>query len=157
MKTLLLFLFWLFPFFLQASPSFTEFKLLPSSLFVDQEGIVLFAVRAQNPSLDPAEVISLIELDKSGEKPKHRWILEDNGILGDRKAQDQIYSREIQFKEKYPRKIEFIVAAVKEKDPTQLPTLTVEEIQKAPRVSLQIQMRPTFIDLMRQVWRRIKD
>ena len=134
--------------FAEAVTIFHDFKIEPNSLFVGEERGVLFTVRVESQSRQKPTSFILLEMDSSGEKVRYRWELKDDGI-GDFKANDAIYSRIIQFKEKQPKALQFLV--VPRKDPIK------DELNTSPlRATLEIKARPTFIEVLEGIWERIK-
>lgn len=129
-----------------------SFQIVPNLLYTDDDVKVIFSAKA-GAGEAAVPVISLLELDSAGEKVRFIWPLTDDGSQGDLIAGDGLYSRKIQFKEKRPKKITFLVAPI--------PPGTFETDKTPPIVPpsqtavLEIRPRPTFLEILRDVFRKI--
>jgi len=147
----LLLLFFPFLTFAQENPSL---RISNPSLFVEEDLGVLFAFRPSLP-ISVNEKAILLEIKDS--KIRYRWDLLDNGTLGDQIAGDGIWSRRIQFKEKKITILDFLALSASEEQIQMSlspgsPAPTDQHIEK---VSLEIKARPTFIDIIKGIFRKI--
>ncbi len=136
---------------------FYNFKIEPKSLFVNQEGSVLFSVQLLS-SLEKQASVFLIEVDKSGELIRYHWPLKDDGSFGDIKAGDGVYSRTIQFKEKSPKQLHFLVTSSQDEEKMKQHA-KIEELNSSSilKADLEITPRPSFLEIMAQIWKKIKE
>ena len=87
---------------------------------------------------------------------KYRWPLNDEGMNGDDKAGDGIYGREIQFKEKKPRILVFyVLEQAEEQKGFGNPGETLPA-GIGLRGELEIRAHPTFIDVLKGVYQKIR-
>ena len=114
-----------------------QLAVTPNILMTEEDGTVLFTVTAdcQGPACPPS--IELQEWDATKTKIKSRLQMLDNGMIGDATAGDKIYSRKVEIKETQPKTLFFSI------DPNNSATI-------------QITPRPTFFELLEQVWIKIK-
>lgn len=112
-------------------------QISPEKILTYQDVAVHFSVTVdcENPSCP--QKVKLKMLDRDHSNVRARWALSDDGKLGDLKAGDKVYSRTIQFKEK---KVGAITFFVEDQHGTQL----------------QIVARPTFLQLLQNIWSKLK-
>ena len=155
----IIFIFFLILGFSRLASSITmmdDFKIEPNSLFVQEERGVLFTAQVGSRSSKKPQALFLLEMDSSGEKIRYHWELKDEGV-GDLKAHDGIYSRKIQFKEKQPKTLHFLVVSeLKQEDLKKYP-MNENKLSFALRATLEIKPRPSFIEILSQVWEKIKN
>lgn len=157
-KIFFIFLFLLiFSSIAKAEFKISNFKIEPNSLFVDQEGSILFSVQVDSSQVKP-EMVYLIEIDKKGELIRYHWPLKDDGSFGDLKAGDGVYSRVIQFKEKRSTQLRFLVTASQDEEKMKQ-HLKIEELNSSSilKADLEITPRPSFLEIMAQIWKKIKE
>jgi len=146
--------------FLVNAPAFgsDSFSIQPSQLFVDEEAPVLFRFETKSNSAESKPAFLLIEIDSKTGNPRFSWTLKDEGGRGDLQANDGIYSRVIQFKEKKPKKMEFWIVpqgSLQEgSNDLSAETLRPQILEKK---FLEIQARPTFIDILKEAYYKIRN
>ncbi len=154
------FIFLILMLFLINAPAFAtdSFSIQPSELFVDEEAPVLFRFQAASSAENKPASFLLVEIDAKTGNPRFNWALKDEGGRGDFQANDGIYSRVIQFKEKKPKKIEFWIlpqGSLQEgSNDLSAETLRPQILEKK---FLEIQARPTFIDILKEAYYKIRN
>lgn len=132
----------------------SSFQISPIYLFTDDDVGVKFAVTVLSQGSEIPKNISLMEVDEEKEKIKYRWPLNDDGTQGDVKAGDGVYSRNIQFKEKRPKKIVFYVLEEQESSQGKV-SESLPSVSSAQRSVLEIRAHPTMIDILKDVWNKV--
>ncbi|MDP2600203.1 MAG: hypothetical protein Q8P84_05650 [Deltaproteobacteria bacterium] len=108
-------------------------QVTPKTLVTEEDKEFLFKVKAVGK-------MTLVQVDEGGEKIRYRWEMMDNGLYGDEKAGDNIFSRMISIKERKAGKLYFTV----EPNPSRI-------------VSISVQPRPNFLQILSTVWNRINE
>ncbi len=150
---LVLFLFLVFPAW---GASLENFKIFPDYLFTDEDLGVKFSAKLESVGVKP-KALTLMEVNEEKGFIKYRWPLNDEGMQGDEKAQDGVYGREIQFKEKNPTQLVFYVLLEEEelRGPASQ-SVSLPKVPPSQRAILEIRAHPTFIDILKDVWKKIK-
>lgn len=134
-----------------------KFRIFPDYLFTDDDVGVRFTVTVLSQDSEIKKNIVLLEVDESLGKIKYRWPLNDEGIQGDLKSGDGLYSRIIQFKEKRPKQLVFYVLEDETNKQGFVATETLPSVSAQQRATLEIRAHPTFIDVLKDVWKKIKE
>lgn len=161
-------IFSFFVLFLNSSFSYSSekqinFEVIPSEIFVSEDASILFKARYSSSSPKP-KTLSLVEWNQTGSEIKYHWELMDDGSQGDEVANDSIFSRVVQFKEKKIKTLSFWVTEEKLADNTN-PTsvflhktspqlssaVAIPENQKA---TLNIISRPTFQEILKNAYQK---
>ncbi|MFO1519017.1 MAG: choice-of-anchor X domain-containing protein [bacterium] len=148
--------FFAIPFFLfhlsasHAAFGFSSLQLWPEAIYTYEEKPVTFIAKP-NPSSTPRGAV-LVQWDPEKEKVLYRWKMTDDGSLGDVRAGDGIYSRTVQFNER--KGGVKIFSVVEGNDEVQAAFLKKEDL--GPQASLHVLHQPTFLEIMSQVWQKIK-
>ena len=84
------------------------------------------------------ESVELIQwTDETRQKVKAKWLMQDKGLWGDQQALDHIYSRQAYFKKGFPITLYFSAA-------------------QNSHAQLQVIARPTFLELLKNVFKKLK-
>lgn len=122
------------------------------SLFTEDEKGIRFTLSptpAQKQNLSSR--LSLFWVDSSGKEIKYLGLLNDEGLFGDRKAGDGVYSRKVEFKQHRPRTLYF---AWTHEDPAQPARLT-RPISTDELIKIEVLQRPTFVEIVKRIWSRL--
>lgn len=102
-------LFFIFvPFFSVASSDFEEVQVHPEKVFTRESTHVVIRAKQSSESLKRVGKLSgeslsrfeVVEIDSQGKKIKTIGLMTDDGVMGDRRAGDGIYTRKFQVYEK---------------------------------------------------------
>ena len=133
--------------------SIEAFQIVPNLLYVEDDVKVIFSVKAKEGEGPLPPVITLMELDAAGEKIRFLWPLTDDGTQGDLVAGDGLYTRKIQYKERRPTRITFLVApAPPENFQTKQPPPAVPPSQSN---AIEVRGRPSFLEILRDIFNKI--
>ncbi len=135
-----------------------SFQMDPNYLFTDEDLGVKFTATVLSQGSEIPESITLVEVNEEKGFVKYRWPLNDQGRQGDLKAGDGVYSREIQFKEKRPTQLVFYVLEETEAQKgAALKGESLPAVLSNQRAVLEIRAHPTFVEILKDVWRKIKE
>lgn len=121
---------------LLAAFAFHPLSVAPKRLFTDEERPVLFTVPVDCASHECPQNIELLLWDKTREKIKARFQMNDAGQLGDAQPGDRIYSRKVEIKEALPKKLYFSIAPDN-------------------GVTLEIVPRPSMLEILQALWKKL--
>lgn len=143
----------------QANLSIQSLQSSVGSLYTHDDRGILFTAVVEVSEENAPDYLTLFQTDKSGEKVKYRWKMTDDGFLGDKKADDLIYTRKVEFKKSKEGKYIFFISVDDAiKGPGQA---SAEALKKAtsesPQVSVEVIRRPSFFELLGKIWDRLKN
>ena len=141
--------------FAHAGVTIESFRISSTYLFTDDDARVMFTAEVNGPQDQRPKELTLFEADSTGLKARYRWALVDDGTLGDLKAQDGVYSRAIQFKEKKSRVIQFVV--IPEVGGGGSAHQDLPAVAPHQTATLEIKNRPSMIEILGQVIKKIRN
>ncbi len=153
-SSFLLLFFLMIPNLSNAKLDLHSFKITPSAIFTDQDEGIRFSVQLNSDGEKPKSLL-LIETDPIKEKIRFRWPLNDEGSLGDRVPQDGIYSRTIQFKERTPKLLHFLIVPVTA-DLLNPENKALPSVEQELKATLEIKAHPTFQEILGNVLQKIR-
>jgi hypothetical protein len=136
----------------------------PIEFYTDDEKSIRFEIRFSSNEMsklssnsDSGFNLVLVQVGPDYLIERYFGVLNDQGVMGDRKSADGVYSRKVQFKERKPRSLQFAVffddgnSGVHRGD-------VIPEQHRIPlqqSVSFNIKARPNFIDVMGEIWKKL--
>lgn len=122
-----------------------ELKVDPDRLYTLDDKAVLFTTKFTPPP--GVGRLAVVQLTETGQIKKHLGFLNDDGVLGDSKKQDGIWSRRVRFKGHTASKLQLALAWES--------TATSANSQYLAKNELEFIRRPNFPQLLSQVWHRL--
>jgi len=119
-------------------------KVNPTQLFVKEDRDLVFEAKVP---VEKKQNVNLAEINSTTQIVKFHWAMNDEGILGDLKKGDGIFSRKVEFKEKRPQTLMFGIYFGND-----VPA-KIEDKTRTAEVS--IIQRPNFIELVKQTFSKI--
>ena len=118
----------------------------PSSLYVDQEEKLQILVKPKAiPGVKLPSKLFVIKVDENGRRIEELAVITDEGLLGDMKSGDGYYSRKIKIIERKAGTLRLSLAT-KEDSNEVFPILN----------QIQVVSRPSFLQVLQQVWNKIR-
>ncbi len=164
-------IFSFFVLFLNSPLSYTNEKhihleVIPSEIFVSEDASILFKAHYRSSSAKP-KALTLVEWNQTGSEIKYHWELMDDGSQGDEVANDSIFSRVVQFKEKKIKTLSFWVTDEKLSDNTNPTSVFLHKaspqlssaaaIPENQKATLNIISRPTFQEILKNAYQKFID
>lgn len=122
------------------------------SLFTREDRTLLFTAKVDMSKGERPDHLILYQTNDTNKTFEHRWKMQDNGFMGDKKVGDGIYTRKVEFKEKNPGFIYFAVG--RNAEPRTSGSLT-QVFPDTLKVSIKVIQRPTFFQLLGRLWNRL--
>lgn len=133
-----------------------SFKASHDSLFTKESVAITFRVKVIPDAEGKTPDVSLLQVDDQGNKLRYIGIMSDDGVMGDRKAGDGIFSKKINLTEKKAGNVYFAAVEDRASDVSlETGTPSPEVINRYPHVKIEVLRRPSFIEAMGRVWNRI--
>jgi len=127
-----------------ATVTIESFQISLEKMYTNDDRTILFTAKVNSSAENLPHHLVLFQTDETGKKIKYRWKLTDNGFLGDEKKGDGIYSRKVEYKKSKAGKVDFFVS------------LNADIPSQDLKVSIEIIRRPSFLELLGEIWNRLK-
>lgn len=127
-------------------------KITPDRLFTGEEKSLLITAAVSTP--EPMTV-ALLHLTPDRTRIAHRWEMTDDGTFGDAQANDGIYSRKVEFNPYRPTPIVFAVRPEYGIHRIAPGDSVPDDVQAAHIASVTVAAQPTFVEVLRRIWRKI--
>ncbi len=132
-----------------ASVPIEEIHADQKSVFVKESTNLIVSARV-HPSNLPKARLSVVRIDESGQVLQLMGIATDDGVMGDKKAGDGIYTRKIIVYAKKPGT--FLYAFAEENPDGTLPK-KIETPQN--HLAIEILQHPTLMGALKEVWKKL--
>lgn len=131
-----------------------KLQAFPKEVFAQEGTAVLFTAKATEKNAK----LALIQVDEAGQPLHYIGIMTDDKTFGDRVRGDGVYSRKMEIKGRRGTRLHFAVVTdngqIDEKTFHALPAVAIP----GPHATdLEVILRPTFVQLMHNVWDRFRN